>query len=321
MSTLWKRVKALSRYHAAHQRQYPGGFSLPGLAKTTIMVKRLTTMTEPPLHKSDFMTDFEVRYQLDKTLTKGLEIVLPQIREYLEMDDSRDVLKEPTHDTRNVDKELSDDSQDVNKDTVDDSRNVLKDWAPETIEWGYSIEAILIATGLTLRTSPSVLPALEALAQATRIRVLMEEGGSDNNDNSDDETPVVKMEVDPPLKIKGEGTSGQPLDLTSESDSDKENDHNHPGPTWMLYDQTNAGHYCIDIPEDDMTTTALYIRYVFDGEETIIEGCDGKQTPVYRKALHARSADTRPNLSNDKLIRDNHLHVLHPQAHLKELVD
>src|SRR5712672_1520257 len=55
MSTLWKRVKALSWYHAAHQRQYPGGFSLPGLAKTTIMVKRLTTMTEPPLHKSDFM--------------------------------------------------------------------------------------------------------------------------------------------------------------------------------------------------------------------------------------------------------------------------
>jgi len=29
-----------------------------------------------------------------------------------------------------------------------------------------------------------------------------------------------------------------------------------------------------------MTSSARYIRYVFfDGEETILEGCDGKQTP------------------------------------------
>jgi len=60
---------------------------------------------------------------------------------------------------------------------------------------------------------------------------------------------------------------------------------------------------------------------VFDGEETILEGCDGKQTPIYRKVLHARSADTRPNLCDDKLIWDDHLHVLHPQANLKELMD
>jgi len=52
-----------------------------------------------------------------------------------------------------------------------------------------------------------------------------------------------------------------------------------------------------------------------------LEGCDGKQTPIYRKALHARSADSRPNLRDDKLIRDDHLHVFHPHATLKELVD
>src|SRR5882672_8982804 len=89
----------------------------------------------------------------------------------------------------------------------------------------------------------------------------------------------------------------------------------------MHYDRTNPKHYRIDIPEGDMTSSALYIRYVFDGEETILEGCDGKQTPIYRKALHACSADTRPNLHNDKLIRDDHLHILHPQANLKELMD
>jgi len=144
-----------------------------------------------------------------------------------------------------------------------------------------------------------------------------------SDDNDDDESPVVKMEVDPPLKIKGKGKAEEPIDLTSlDEDSDKENDRIHPGPTWMRYDKNNAGHYRIDIPEyDNMTSAAIFIRYVFDGEETILEGCDGKQTPIYRKALHARSADTRPNLRDDKLIRDDHLHVLHPQASLKELVD
>jgi len=34
------------------------------------------------------MTDFDVRYRVDVTLTRGLEAVLPQIEEYLDMDDS-----------------------------------------------------------------------------------------------------------------------------------------------------------------------------------------------------------------------------------------
>jgi len=90
----------------------------------------------------------------------------------------------------------------------------------------------------------------------------------------------------------------------------------------MRYDKNNAEHYRIDIPEhDNMTSAALFIRYVFDGEETILEGCDGKQTPIYRKALYARSADTHPNIRDNKLIRDDHLHVLHPQVSLKELMD
>src|SRR5712671_5845715 len=175
-----------------------------------------------------------------------------------------------------------------------------------------------IGSNPTPRTTPSALPAREALIQMTRARVLTEEA---DDSSSDDEVPVVKMEVDPPLKIKGEGTVEAPMDLTSDSDSDKENDRIHPGPTWMRYDRNDPGHYRIDIPEGDMTSTALFIRYVFDGEETIVEGCDGKQTPVYCKALHAHSADTRPNLRNDKLIRDDHLHVLHSQSNLKELVD
>ena len=108
--TLWRQVKALDRYHAAHNRQYPSGFSLPGLAKTAPMIKKLTLMAEPPQQESDFMTDFDIRYRSDVTLARGLKAVLPQIAEYLEVDDSRDVLKEPTHDTQDVAKELGDDS-------------------------------------------------------------------------------------------------------------------------------------------------------------------------------------------------------------------
>jgi len=88
LSTLWRQVQALEQYHTAHNRQYPGGFSLPGLAKTAPMLTRLTKMPKPPLSSADFMTDFDIRYRTDVTLTRGLKAVLPQIVEYLDMDDS-----------------------------------------------------------------------------------------------------------------------------------------------------------------------------------------------------------------------------------------
>jgi len=90
----------------------------------------------------------------------------------------------------------------------------------------------------------------------------------------------------------------------------------------MRYDPRNPEHYRLEIPEHDhMTSAARYIRYVFDGEETILEGCDGKQDPHLPQRRCTRVVpDTRPNLRDDKLIRDDHLHVLHPNASLKELV-
>jgi len=87
-------------------------------------------MTAPPSHPLEFMTDFDIKYHASLTLVRGLKAVLPQITEYLDMDDSRNVLKEPTHDTQHVDKELSDDNQNINKELVDDSRHILKDRAP-----------------------------------------------------------------------------------------------------------------------------------------------------------------------------------------------
>jgi len=139
-----------------------------------------------------------------------------------------------------VAKQLSDDNRDVDKEEVDDSRHVLKDRAPRTINWGDNIEVVPIASGPAPQhsgpnpqASSSTLPALEALVQATRVRVLMEEIDSRDHDTS----PAVKMEVDPPLKISSRGDKGTPIDLTSsDEDSDKENDRIHPGPPWMRYD-------------------------------------------------------------------------------------
>src|SRR5882672_9736280 len=111
------------------------------------MITKPTEMSEPPSDPADFMTDFDVRYCVDVTLARGLTAVLPQIMEYLDTDDSRDVLKELTHDTRNVDKELGDDSRNINKELVDDSQNVHKDRAPRTVEWGNTIEVTPVASG------------------------------------------------------------------------------------------------------------------------------------------------------------------------------
>jgi len=52
------------------------------------MITRLTKMPKPPLSSADFMTDFDVQYCSDVTLARGLAKVLPQITEYLDMDDS-----------------------------------------------------------------------------------------------------------------------------------------------------------------------------------------------------------------------------------------
>jgi len=257
------------------------------------MIRELLAAADPPENLADFMSKTDMKHQLDEKLTKGLQAVLPQTSKYLAMDDSRDVLKELTHETRNVAKELR-----------DDSRNVLKDRAPRTIEWGNNIEVTPIATGsVPSYSAPGssqrqgtprsfiLNPALTALETARKMREAME-----NEIDSDNEVPV-KMEVDPPLKTSStQGAIDAPIDLTSDSDSDKENDSDHPGITWIRYDRTKVDHYRIDIPKGDLTSAALFIRYVFDGEETILEGCNGKHGPIYCKALHTRSADTHPNL-------------------------
>src|SRR5712672_2104504 len=212
--TLWRQVKALGKYHTEHRR-YPGGFNLPGLSKTAAMIRILNDLPKVPENLADFMTEKEIRHQLDLTLAKGLQAALPQLAGF--MDDSRNVLKELTHETRDVAKELR-----------DDSRHVLKDLAPRTIEWGNNIEIVPIASGPTPQysgpsTHTSTLPALEALVQATQVRVLLEEG--DDSSEDDDHVGAVKMEVDSPPKISSRGNADAPIDLTtSDEDSDKEND-------------------------------------------------------------------------------------------------
>ena len=74
------------------------------------MIRELNTVPNPPKNLANFMTEQDIRHRLDLKLAEGLQAVLPQLAEYLAMDDSRDILKELTHKTHHVAKELRDDS-------------------------------------------------------------------------------------------------------------------------------------------------------------------------------------------------------------------
>jgi len=142
--------------------------------------------------------------------------VLPQLAEYLSLDDSRDVLKEQTHKTRYMAKELRDNSQ-----------HILKDRAPRMIDWGNNIMVVPIASGPAPQhsgpssqcqgTPASIAPTLEALGQARLTRALLEEGDSSD---SNDKPCIVKMEVDSPLKISSRGAVDVPINLTTLEDED-----------------------------------------------------------------------------------------------------
>jgi len=74
------------------------------------MIRELNDAPNPPENLTNFMTEQDIHHRLDLKLAEGLRAVLPQLAEYLSLDDSRDVLKELTHETRHVAKELRDDS-------------------------------------------------------------------------------------------------------------------------------------------------------------------------------------------------------------------
>jgi hypothetical protein len=139
-------------------------------------------------------------------------------------------------------------------------------------------------------------------------------------DSRDDEKELTVDSQDD-VKEPGKGSLGSPIDLSADSDDEKENDPDHPGHGWMRYDSRNNEHYPIYIDNGDILSTATYIRYVFNGEDTILEGTDGKLYPIYRKALHSRSHPGKPNTTNDKLICDDHLFIMDPGSDLQELVD
>jgi hypothetical protein len=123
------------------------------------------------------------------------------------------------------------------------------------------------------------------------------------------------------VKERSKGLLGSPIDLSTDSDEEKENDADHPGHGWMRYDSHNNEHYPVYVDDGDTLSTATYIRYIFDREDTILEGTDGKLYPIYRKALHSRSYPGKPNTQNDKLIHDDHLFVMDPESDLRGLVD
>jgi hypothetical protein len=148
------------------------------------------------------------------------------------------------------------------------------------------------------------------------------------NVSTDNEDEGQMTETAP--KDKGEGRDTQVavheeaegVD-TELGDSEKENNPDHPGVGWMHYEAANTEHYAmwIPMPGELGDTRAGYIRYVFNGEDTTLEGTFGKGHPVYRQPLRAQRADTRPNLTDNKDIRDDHLSAFNPESMMAEIID
>jgi hypothetical protein len=57
----------------------------------------------------------------------------------------------------------------------------------------------------------------------------------------------------------------------------------------MRYEVANLEHYVMWIPAPGQLgdVRAGYIRYIFDGEDTTLEGTFGKGHPTYRQPLRA----------------------------------
>jgi hypothetical protein len=122
--------------------------------------------------------------------------------------------------------------------------------------------------------------------------VRTEWAGNVLTDNEDEgQTPTTTPED----KGKGRDTQvaareeAEGVDNEELGDSKKENDPNpnHPGTGWMRYEIANLEHYVMWIPSPGELgeTRAGYIRYVFDGEDTTLEGTFGKGHPIYRQPL------------------------------------
>jgi hypothetical protein len=99
-------------------------------------------------------------------------------------------------------------------------------------------------------------------------------------DSRDDEKDLT-IDSQDNVKEWSKGSLGSPINLSMDSDEDKENDVDHPRHGWTCYNSHDDEHYPIYIDNGDTLSTATYIRYVFNGEDTILEGTDGKLYPIY----------------------------------------
>jgi hypothetical protein len=83
----------------------------------------------------------------------------------------------------------------------------------------------------------------------------------------------------------------------------------------MWYDNQNGEHYPLwyKAPDGLNDTRVDYICYIFDGEETVLEGIAGRFHAIHCQWLRAHHANSCPNTTNDKNTCDNHLAILHPE--------
>jgi len=270
------------------------------------MIKELSDLDTPPTSLGDFMPPHKIVSKVDDLLYHRLEACLPNISPFLNELPSRESgpqsrLESP----RGADEVPLEPSEEAAEGSPD------LEFPRETGLEG-ALEPLRQAVHVHFIGDETPTPANVSTPVVTRRQVLSEE-----DSNSSMPLPIPYQ-----LKGKGRGMETEPIELSTDDEgSDKENDDDHPGPGWLIYNAKNPKHYIIATEKDDDIHAAKYIQYELTSEGSFIEGCDKKGGEVFRKPLQARSKDARPNLIDNGLIRDNHLHSLAPTSKLRDMVD
>src|SRR5712671_2257385 len=249
------------------------------------MILELAELETPPTTLDDFMPPHKIVNKVDDLLYRRLEACLPDITPFLTEQPSRESgphsrLEAPSG-----------------------ADEVLLEPSVEAAEGGPSLE-VPRGTGSEggLESSREAVCVIHIGDEAPTPVVVRREflGGED----TDSDEPLL---IPYRLKGKGRGTINTPIELTSDDDkSDKENvDNNHPGEGWFVFDQDNREHYLVTAEDENGDVhAAQYIKYVMTDDGPLVHGCDRKGAEVFKRPLQARSEDARPNLIDNRQIRD-----------------
>jgi len=261
------------------------------------MIKELVELEAPPTSLGDFMPPHKIVNKVDNLLYSRLEACLPDITPFLTEQPSRESgphfrLEAPSG---------------ADEVPLEPSKEATEGSPSLEVPRGTGSEGGLESSSEAIHVTHIKIP--------TPVVARKEFLGGEDTD-SDEPLPIPYR-----LKGKGRGSVNTPIELTT--DDDKENhDDEHPGEGWMAFDPNNQEHYVVAAEDDTGNVhAAQFIKYVMTDDGPFVHGCDKKGAEVFKKPLQARSEDARPNLLDNRQIRDDLLYTLAPTSKLRDMVD